>query len=250
MLNQKKIAVVLPAFNAERTLEKTFQEIPKEIVDVVILVDDHSQDNTSEVAKRLGIHCIRHDENLGYGANQKTCYRAALEHGADIIVMVHPDYQYSPRLITAMASMIAYGEYDAVLASRVLAQNAVERGMPVYKYFANRFLTLAQNILLRQKFSEYHTGYRAFSREILEKLPLHNNSNDFVFDNEMLCQIIWCKFRIGEISCPTKYDTDSSSINFHRSLVYGLGVLKSSVLFVLADKFGCKTKIFNTPRPD
>jgi glycosyltransferase involved in cell wall biosynthesis len=233
MLNGKKIIVVMPAYNAEKTLLKTYNEIPFEIVDDVILVDDASYDRTSEIAKSMGIKTIIHETNLGYGANQKTCYRTALELGADIIIMVHPDYQYTPKLIPALASMIAYGEFDAVLASRILGIGALQGGMPLYKYIANRFLTLFENLLLNHKLSEYHTGYRAFSRKILERLPLENNSNDFLFDNQMLAQIIWFDYRIGEVSCPTKYFPESSSINFRRSLMYGLGVLKTSLQFRL-----------------
>lgn len=233
MLNGKKIVVVMPAYNAEKTLEMTYNEIPKEIVDDVVLVDDASRDRTSEISARIGIHTIVHGRNLGYGGNQKSCYRAALQLGADIVIMVHPDYQYTPKLIPAMAAMIAYGEFDAVLASRILGIGALEGGMPRYKYVANRFLTLFENLLLGHKLSEYHTGYRAFSREILERLPLDKNSDDFVFDNQMLAQIIWFGYRIGELSCPTKYFTDASSINFRRSVIYGLGVLKTSVQFRL-----------------
>ena len=233
MLNGKKIVVVMPAYNAEKTLEKTYAEIPFEIVDDVILVDDASRDRTSELARSMGIRTIVHEKNLGYGGNQKSCYRAALEIGADIVIMVHPDYQYTPKLIPAMASMIAYGEFDAVLASRILGVGALQGGMPLYKYIANRFLTLVENILLGHKLSEYHTGYRAFSREILERLPLDKNSDDFVFDNQMLAQIIWVGYRIGELSCPTKYFPEASSINFRRSAIYGLGVLKTAVQFRL-----------------
>ena len=233
MLNGKKIVVVMPAYNAEKTLEKTYAEIPFEIVDDVILVDDASRDRTSELARSMGIRTIVHEKNLGYGGNQKSCYRAALEIGADIVIMVHPDYQYTPKLIPAMASMIAYGEFDSVLASRILGVGALQGGMPLYKYIANRFLTLVENILLGHKLSEYHTGYRAFSREILERLPLDKNSDDFVFDNQMLAQIIWVGYRIGELSCPTKYFPEASSINFRRSAIYGLGVLKTAVQFRL-----------------
>lgn len=233
MLNGKKIIVVMPAYNAEKTLEKTYHEIPFDIVDDVILVDDASRDRTSEIARSLGIHTIVHTENLGYGGNQKSCYQAALELGADIVIMVHPDYQYTPKLIPAMASMIAYGEFDAVLASRILGTGARKGGMPLYKYIANRFLTLFENVLLGHKLSEYHTGYRAFSREILEKLPLEHNSNDFVFDNQMLAQIVWFGYHIGELTCPTKYFEDASSINFSRSVTYGLGVLKTAMQFRL-----------------
>jgi len=231
MLNGKRIVVVLPAYNAAKTLEMTYGEIPFEFVDDVLLVDDASRDDTAEVARRLGIRTVIHEENKGYGGNQKTCYRTALDLGADIVVMLHPDYQYTPRLITAMASMIAYGEFDAVLASRILGIGALKGGMPRYKYIANRFLTLVENILLGHKLSEYHTGYRAFSREILERLPLERNSDDFVFDNQMLAQIVWFGYRIGEVSCPTKYFEEASSINFRRSVVYGLGVLKTAAQF-------------------
>ena len=233
MLNGKKIIVVMPAFNAEKTLERTYKEIPFEFVDEAILVDDASSDRTSEIAGRMGIHTVVHTENLGYGASQKTCYRAALGLQADIIIMVHPDYQYTPKLIPAMASMIAYGEFDVVLGSRILGIGALKGGMPLYKYISNRFLTLFENLLLNHKLSEYHTGYRAFSREILERLPLEKNSNDFVFDNQILAQIIWFGYRIGEVSCPTKYFPEASSINFRRSLMYGLGVLKISLQFRL-----------------
>ncbi|WP_224985040.1 glycosyltransferase family 2 protein [Geomonas agri] len=244
MLNGKKIIVVMPAYNAEKTLEKTYHEIPLEIVDDVILVDDASRDRTSEIARSIGIHTIVHTRNKGYGGNQKSCYKAALELGADIVIMVHPDYQYTPRLIPAMASMIAYGEFDAVLASRILGPGTLEGGMPAYKYISNRFLTLFENILLHHKLSEYHTGYRAFSREILEKLPLEKNSDDFVFDNQMLAQIIWFGYRIGELTCPTKYFEDASSINFRRSVTYGLGVLKTSLQFRLSKWGVCLSKIF------
>ena len=228
----KRVAVVMPAYNAEKTLHSAFHEIPKEWVDDVILVDDCSRDHTVEVARAIpGVHVVVHDRNKGYGGNQKTCYRTALGLGADIVVMLHPDYQYTPRLITAMASMIAYGEFDAVLASRILGIGALKGGMPRYKYIANRFLTLAENLLLGHKLSEYHTGYRAFSREILERLPLDRNSDDFVFDNQMLAQVVWFGYRIGEVSCPTKYFKEASSINFRRSVVYGLGVLKTAAQF-------------------
>lgn len=231
MLNGRKIVVVMPAYNAEKTLRKTYNEIPFEIVDDVILVDDASSDRTSEIARSMRIKTIIHETNLGYGANQKTCYRTALELGADIIIMLHPDYQYTPKLIPALASMIAYDEFDAVLASRILGIGALKGGMPLYKYISNRFLTLFENLFLGHKLSEYHTGYRAFSREILERLPLEHNSNDFLFDNQMLAQIIWFGYRIGEVSCPTKYFPDASSINFRRSLTYGLGVLRTSLQF-------------------
>jgi glycosyltransferase involved in cell wall biosynthesis len=233
MLNGKKIVVVMPAYNAEMTLEKTYRDIPSEFVDDVILVDDASRDRTTEVARGMGIRTVIHETNLGYGANQKTCYKTALELGADIVIMVHPDYQYTPKLIPALASMIAYGEFDAVLGSRILGIGALQGGMPLYKYISNRFLTLFENLLLNHKLSEYHTGYRAFSREILERLPLEKNSNDFVFDNQMLAQLIWFGYRIGEVSCPTRYFPEASSLNFRRSLKYGLGVLKTSLQFRL-----------------
>lgn len=237
MILGKKVTVVLPAYNAELTLRRTYEEIPKEIVDDVILVDDFSKDRTLEVAKELKIYAVSHSKNSGYGANQKTCYREALARGADIVVMVHPDYQYSPKLIPAMAGMIASGLYDAVLASRILGTGALKGGMPFYKYVSNRFLTFVENLFLGQKLSEYHSGYRAFSKEVLAKLPLENNSDDFIFDNEMIAQAVHFNYQIGEISCPTRYDEDSSSINFSRSVKYGLGVLKVSALF-LFDKLG------------
>lgn len=239
MLNGKKIVVVMPAYNAEKTVEMTYNDIPFDIVDDVVLVDDASRDRTSAIANKLGIHTVVHTENMGYGGNQKTCYRTALGLGADIVIMVHPDYQYTPKLIPAMASMIAYGEFDAVLASRILGTGALKGGMPLYKYIANRLLTLAENLLVGHKLSEYHTGYRAFSREVLERLPLEHNSNDFVFDNQMLAQIIWFGYRIGELTCPTKYFEDASSINFKRSVVYGLGVIRTAVQFRL-QKWGIK----------
>jgi glycosyltransferase involved in cell wall biosynthesis len=234
VLNGKKIVVVLPAYNAAKTLETTYREIPLEIVDEVVLVDDASRDDTPEVARKLGITTIVHERNLGYGGNQKTCYRTALGLGADIVIMLHPDYQYTPHLVPAMAAMIAYGEFDAVLASRILGTGALKGGMPFYKYVSNRFLTFAENILLGQKLSEYHTGYRAFSRAVLEALPLERNSDDFVFDNQMLAQITWCGFRIGELSCPTKYFPEASSINFQRSVTYGLGVLGTALSYRLS----------------
>ena len=233
MIKGKKIVVVLPAYNAEKTLEMTWREIPFEFVDDVVLVDDASRDDTSEIAHSLGITTIVHEENTGYGGNQKTCYRTALGLGADIVVMLHPDYQYTPKLITAMAAMIAYGEFDVVLASRILGIGALKGGMPYYKFIANRFLTFVENILLGHKLSEYHTGYRAFSREVLESLPLDLNSDDFVFDNQMLAQIVWSGYRIGELSCPTKYFEEASSINFRRSVIYGVGVLWTGVQFRL-----------------
>jgi glycosyltransferase involved in cell wall biosynthesis len=233
MLHEKKIIVVMPAYNAAKTLEMTYKEIPLDVVDEVILVDDASRDDTAAKATELGIHTIIHGENRGYGGNQKTCYAEALSKGADVVVMVHPDYQYSPRLITAMASMVVSGHYDVVLASRILGGQALKGGMPLYKYIANRFLTLAENLALGVKLSEYHTGYRAFSRRVIETLPLEANSDDFVFDNEMLAQSVYFGFAIGEISCPTKYFEDASSINFRRSVKYGFGVLATSLKFLL-----------------
>jgi glycosyltransferase involved in cell wall biosynthesis len=233
MLHGKKIIVVMPAYNASKTLEMTYKEIPLDVVDEVILVDDASGDDTAKKAKELGIHTVIHAENIGYGGNQKTCYREALAQGADVVVMLHPDYQYSPRLITAMASMIISGHYDVVLGSRILGGTALAGGMPVYKYVANRFLTLIENLALGIKLSEYHTGYRAFHRRVLETLPLEENSDDFVFDNEMLAQAVYFGFKIGEVSCPTKYFKDASSINFGRSLRYGFGVLATSAKYIL-----------------
>ena len=244
MLNGKKIVVVLPAYNAAKTLEMTYREIPFEFVDDVVLVDDASRDDTAEVAQRLGIRTVIHPRNRGYGGNQKTCYKTALDLGADIVVMLHPDYQYTPNLIVAMGSMIAYGEFDAVLASRILGVGALKGGMPLYKYCANRMLTLVENLLLGHKLSEYHTGYRAFSRRVLEAIPLGANSDDFVFDNQMLAQIIWFGHSIGEVSCPTKYFEDASSINFRRSVVYGLGVLKTAAQFRLGRMGLLKSDIF------
>jgi glycosyltransferase involved in cell wall biosynthesis len=229
-----KVVVVMPAYNAERTLEKTYSEVPLDLVDETILVDDKSSDLTLEVAARLGIKHFGHEKNRGYGGNQKTCYTLALREGADIVVMVHPDYQYTPKLIAAMAAMVASGQYDVVLASRILGTGALAGGMPFYKYVSNRFLTFAQNILIGQKLSEYHSGFRAFSRKVLETLPLDENSDDFIFDNQMLVQAHAFGFRIGEISCPTRYQEESSSINFRRSAIYGLGVLWTSVKYRLA----------------
>ena len=239
MIEGLRVAVVLPAYNAARTLRQTVAEIPRDVVDDVILTDDCSRDETIAVAHELGLHVVRHDVNRGYGGNQKSCYTAALARGADIVVMLHPDYQYSPRLVRAMASMIASGHYDAVFASRILGRGALVGGMPVYKYVFNRMLTLAQNILMRQKLSEYHTGYRAWNRQVLERLPLLSCSDDFVFDNQMIAQAAWFGFQLGEISCPTKYFAEASSINFRRSCVYGLGVLKTSVEYRLA-RWGLK----------
>ena len=245
MLNNKKIVVVLPAYNAGQTLERTFQEIPMDLVDEVVLVDDASKDNTSEVARQLGIrHVIRHEKNRGYGGNQKSCYKKALELNADIVVMLHPDYQYTPKLLTAMASIIAHDVYPVVFGSRILGKGALKGGMPIYKYIANRILTLVQNILMNQKLSEYHTGYRAFSKEVLKAINLEANSDDFIFDNEITAQVFYAGFEIGEVTCPTKYFDEASSINFSRSVTYGLGVLKVSFLYRL-QKWGLlKSKIF------
>ncbi|MBI5635041.1 MAG: glycosyltransferase family 2 protein [Nitrospirae bacterium] len=245
MLHNNKIVVVMPAYNAAKTLEMTFAEVPMDVVDEVILVDDASRDETAAKAHELGIRTIIHAENLGYGGNQKTCYREALGHGADVVVMLHPDYQYSPRLVTAMASMIVSGHYDIVLASRILGGGAIKGGMPLYKYIANRFLTLIENVVLGVKLSEYHTGYRAFSRTVLETLPLEENSDDFVFDNQMLAQAVWFGFRIGEISCPTKYFDDASSINFRRSVRYGFGVLQTTARYLLQKTGLAKSIIFD-----
>jgi glycosyltransferase involved in cell wall biosynthesis len=235
MINGKRLVVVMPAYNAAQTLLKTYDELPHEIVDEVILVDDASRDSTAEVARELGISTIiRHDRNLGYGGNQKTCYTAALEAGADIVVMVHPDYQYSPRLCGAMAWMIASGEYDMVLGSRILGRGALAGGMPLWKYAANRFLTAFENELIADvKLSEYHTGYRAFTRRVLETLPLRENSDDFVFDNQIIAQAAAFGFNIGEMSCPTRYMPEASSIDFRRSVKYGIGVLATSTLYRL-----------------
>jgi glycosyltransferase involved in cell wall biosynthesis len=244
MLHQKKIVVVMPAYNASKTLDMTYKEIPKDIVDDVILVDDASRDDTASQAGALGIHTIIHPENRGYGGNQKTCYAAALAKGADVVVMLHPDYQYSPRLISAMSSMIVSGHYDLVLGSRILGGMALKGGMPPYKYMANRFLTFIENLALGVKLSEYHTGYRAFSRTLLETLPLEANSDDFVFDNQMLAQAVYFGFRIGEISCPTRYFQDASSINFNRSVKYGLGVLATSAQYLLHKSGFVRSAIF------
>ena len=232
MINGKRIAVVLPAYNAEKTLEATVRELP-DLVDIRILVDDRSSDRTVEIARRLGLQFYVHDRNYGYGRNQQTCYREALAAGADVVIMVHPDYQYTPLLVTAMASMVAYGVYDVVLGSRIVGGTALRGGMPLYKYVANRLLTAFENLFLRIKLSEYHTGYRAFSRDVLTRLPLLENSDDFVFDNQMLAQCVYFGFRIGEVSCPTKYFEEASSINFRRSVTYGLGVLKTTIQFAL-----------------
>ena len=232
MINGKRIAVVLPAYNAEKTLAATVAELP-ELVDIRILVDDHSSDRTVEIAERLGLQFFVHDQNYGYGRNQQTCYREALTAGADVVIMVHPDYQYTPLLVTAMASMVAYDVYDVVLGSRIIGGQAMHGGMPFYKYVANRFLTAFENLFLGIKLSEYHTGYRAFSRKVLLELPLLENSDDFVFDNQVLAQCVNFGFRIGEVSCPTKYFEEASSINFRRSVTYGLGVVGTTLRFAL-----------------
>jgi len=245
MLNNKKIVVVLPAYNAALTLEKTYREIPFDIVDEVVLVDDASRDDTVEVGKQLGIrHIIRHDKNKGYGGNQKSCYNKALELGADIVIMVHPDYQYTPKLIPAMCSIIASEVYPVVLASRILGKGALKGGMPAYKYIFNRFLTLSQNLLINEKLSEYHSGYRAFSKEVLLAIRYMDNSDDFIFDNEMLSQIFMKGFEIGEVTCPTKYFDDASSINFKRSAIYGMGVLRVSCQHLLHKLGVIKAKIY------
>ncbi len=232
MINGKRIAVVMPAYNAEKTLEQTVREL-SDVVDIKILVDDSSKDHTAELSRRLGVQTFIHDANYGYGRNQQTCYREALAAGADIVVMVHPDYQYTPLLVPALAGMVASGVYDMVLASRILGAGALKGGMPLYKYVSNRLLTAFQNLFLGVKLSEYHTGFRAFSRELLQTLPLLENSDDFVFDNQMIAQAVMFGFRIGEVSCPTKYFEEASSINFRRSVQYGLGVLATTASFVL-----------------
>lgn len=237
MIHGKRVIVVMPAYNAALTLQATYDEIPHEYVDGIILVDDASADHTAELARQLGIHTIVHFKNKGYGGNQKTCYKEALRQQADVVVMLHPDYQYTPKLIVAMASLVAIGQYDIVLGSRILGGGALKGGMPLYKYVSNRFLTLAQNILMGQKLSEYHTGYRAFSRPVLESLPLEENSDDFVFDNQMLSQAAYFDFPMGEVSCPTKYFEEASSISFTRSVKYGFGVLWTSLQFRL-NKWG------------
>lgn len=244
MIDNKRITVVLPAYNAAKTLHQTYQEIPFDIIDDVILTDDASRDETVEIAKKLGIFTIQHSKNIGYGGNQKTCYKAALERGADIVIMLHPDYQYTPKLIRAMVSMLISEHYDVVIASRILGKGALKGGMPYYKYVANRFLTLFQNILLNAKLSEYHTGYRAWTKKVLETLPLDQCSDDFVFDNQMLAQAIDHGFRIGEISCPTKYFEEASSINLKRSIIYGIGVIKTSFEYRLHRLGLLRNKLF------
>lgn len=231
MLNGRRLCVVLPAYNAAHTIGVTVGGLDRQIIDDVILVDDASSDDSVSVAHSWGLETICHEENRGYGANQKTCYAAALQRGADIVIMLHPDYQYAPQLVIPLAAMIAYGEYDMTLGSRILAQNAVRRGMPRYKYIANRMLTMTENFILGMKLSEYHTGLRAFSRELLIELPFDRNSDDFVFDNQLIAQAVQAGARIGEISCPTRYSTESSSINFRRSVIYGVGVLRTAAQF-------------------
>jgi glycosyltransferase involved in cell wall biosynthesis len=233
MISGKRVCVVMPAYNAAQTLERTYSDLPHEILDDVILVDDASRDETADRSRSLGIHTVIHPTNKGYGGNQKTCYHAALDRGADIVIMLHPDYQYDPKLVGAMAWMLASGVYDAVLASRILGGKALKGGMPLYKYISNRVLTAAQNLLVGAKLSEYHSGYRGFTRPLLEAVPLDELSNDFIFDNEMLMQVLYLGFSVGEISCPTRYEPDSSSINFWRSCIYGLGCLREAARFRL-----------------
>lgn len=244
MLNGKRIAVVMPAYNARRTLEQTVRDIP-EIVDIKILVDDGSADDTLALARSLGLKTFAHDHNYGYGRNQQTCYREALAAGADIVVMIHPDYQYTPHLVTAVASMIAYGVYDVVIASRIVGGGALKGGMPMYKYISNRLLTAFQNFITGAKLSEYHSGFRGFTKEVLSQLPLAENSDDFVFDNQMLAQCIHFRYRIGEISCPTKYFEEASSINFSRSVKYGLGVVGTTLRFLLQRMGIVRFRLFN-----
>jgi len=245
MINGKRVTVVMPAYNAEKTLEKTYNEIPHDIVDDIILTDDASKDRTAEIARKLNIKTFVHMKNKGYGGNQKTCYQEALRIGSDIIIMLHPDYQYTPKLITAMASMIAYGVFDAIIASRILGNKAVDGGMPLYKYISNRFLTAVENFIIQQKLSEYHTGYRAFSAEVLKKIPLLENSDDFVFDNEMLLQTMYFGFDVGEVSCPAKYFDDASSISFRRSVTYGIGVIYTSIKYFMSKRGSKLYQIFN-----
>ena len=235
----------MPAYNAEKTLKKTYDEIPKDIVDDIILTDDASQDKTVKLSQELNIKTFVHTENRGYGGNQKTCYQAALESGADIVIMLHPDYQYNPKLIIPMTYMIAEGVFDAVIASRILGNKAMMGGMPLYKYISNRVLTLAENLIIQQKLSEYHTGYRAFSRKVLETIPLLENSDDFVFDNQMLCQILYFDFVVGEVSCPALYFPDASSISFSRSMTYGMGVMQTAMKYAFAKRDMGHFKIFN-----
>jgi glycosyltransferase involved in cell wall biosynthesis len=246
MLNGKKVVVVMPAYNASRTLRQTYDEVPFDVVDEVLLVDDASSDETVALARELGLTTFLHERNLGYGKNQKTCYREALKRDADIVIMLHPDYQYSPRLLTSLAGMIASGHYDIALGSRILGVGALQGGMPRYKYVSNRFLTAVQNLLLGYKLSEYHTGFRAFSRRVLKSLPLEADTDDFLFDNEVLAQAIYFKFNIGEISCPTKYFPEASSISFRRSVRYGLGVLWTSLKFRMQKMGLAKFRMFDS----
>ena len=248
MVRNNKVIVVMPAYNAALTLQDTYREIPHDVVDEVVLVDDASTDETVRIAESLGITTIAHQRNLGYGGNQKTCYATALDHGADIVVMLHPDYQYTPKLITAMAYLIESKEYDVVLGSRILGGKALNGGMPLYKYVGNRILTLLQNVLIGAKLSEYHTGYRAFSRNVLERIPWRQNSDDFVFDNQMLSQILFAGFRVAEVTCPAKYFEDASSINFRRSFTYGLGCLYTALQFRLTKMGLVKNEIFPTEK--
>lgn len=249
MINNKKIIVVLPAYNAAKTLQETWNEIPFDIVDDVVMVDDNSPDDTVEIARKIGIkHIIVHEENKGYGGNQKSCYNKALDLGADIVIMLHPDYQYTPKLIHSMAYIIANNVYQVVLGSRILGRGALKGGMPVYKYFFNRVLTFTQNLIINYKLSEYHTGYRSFSRDVLKRVNYEANSNDFVFDNQMLSQIIMAGYDIGEVTCPTRYFKDASSINFKRSVKYGLGVLKTSVAHFLHKRGIIKAHIYRLKR--
>lgn len=243
MINNKKVVVIMPAYNAEKTLKQTYDDIYKDFVDEVILVDDNSKDNTKLISKELKITTIVHKENKGYGGNQKSCYKAAIKANADIVVMLHPDYQYTPKLIPAMVSMMAFEQYDAVLASRMLGNSALKGGMPLYKFVANKFLTAFENFFTGEKLSEYHTGFRGFTRKLLEELPLAECDDDFIFDNEMIALMFYNNYKIGEISCPTKYFKEASSINFVRSCKYGFGVLAMSIKYRLA-KMGIKTKIF------
>ncbi len=245
MLNNKKIIVVMPAYNAEKTLKKTCDDIPKDIVDDIILTDDHSSDRTVEIAREMGLKTFVHDKNLGYGGNQKTCYREALRLGADVVIMLHPDYQYPPKLITSMASLVTSGMFDVVLGSRILGNKALKGGMPIYKYISNRILTLLENNIIGEKLSEYHTGYRAFSKEVLLNLPLLENSDDFVFDNQMLLQAFYFGYNVGEVTCPAVYSEDSSSINLSRSIIYGLGVLATALQYFLAKHSTIISKLFN-----
>jgi glycosyltransferase involved in cell wall biosynthesis len=245
MINNRKIAIVLPAYNAEKTLRQTYSEIPLDVVDDVILVDDNSLDGPAELARQIGItHIIQHDKNRGYGANQKSCYRKALDIGADIVVMLHPDYQYTPKLIRSMAYLIADDVYPVVIGSRILGKGAIKGGMPKYKYVANRFLTLTQNALMSQKLSEYHTGYRAYSRKVLESIDFESNSDDFIFDNQFLAQILFKGYEVAEITCPTRYFEEASSINFRRSVRYGFGVLKTSLDYYLVRTGLKSSKLF------